>query len=418
MAISEFEILEHLEHDLRGTAPSGYARNLLHSRSKTAIKEFFAQRTRQMEPERLRTINILLNHVLHPRLRPATLEKKLDAYADSVRQHLETIRDSSTAIGTHMEKVQTLSGQLRDAHEEGDAEKTASIQAEVGHALPSLVKSLEEHGEYLHNSAEILKARIRELRRMNRHLSTPAELAEARKLLHLIDTEATNSRLGAGHFNTQLRKDIYQLELRKHPLNKALEQLEWAETHARRMSETIRDVLSPHLHVFSTERISEELAELRRIPDLKTVMVSLPDKLPSGMIRGRRILIRRLFKNILVNAAQHGAKKIQVGATTHVGKNGERHIRFTIYNDGKPIPADILPQLGTKFATFREGGTGLGIHFASTVVAYHGGTWHPPQSDGKKGATFSFTLPIIAAAKGTVPSPKPLQRTRPRRRPR
>jgi signal transduction histidine kinase len=49
----------------------------------------------------------------------------------------------------------------------------------------------------------------------------------------------------------------------------------------------------------------------------------------------------------------------------------------------------------TKFATKSERSTGLGLFLAKNIVEAHGGkVWAENNKDGK-GATFTFTLPLI-----------------------
>jgi signal transduction histidine kinase len=56
----------------------------------------------------------------------------------------------------------------------------------------------------------------------------------------------------------------------------------------------------------------------------------------------------------------------------------------------------ILPRLFSKFTTKSDaGGTGLGLYISKGIVeAHHGKIWAENNSDGK-GATFSFTIPLI-----------------------
>jgi signal transduction histidine kinase len=67
-----------------------------------------------------------------------------------------------------------------------------------------------------------------------------------------------------------------------------------------------------------------------------------------------------------------------------------------IKDTGTGIPADTLPRLFTKFGTESATGTGLGLFISKGIVEAHGGMiWGENNEDGK-GATFGFTLPIIA----------------------
>ena len=67
-----------------------------------------------------------------------------------------------------------------------------------------------------------------------------------------------------------------------------------------------------------------------------------------------------------------------------------------IKDTGTGIPADILPRLFRKFGTESATGTGLGLFISKGIVEAHGGEiWGENNKDGK-GATFGFTLPIVA----------------------
>ena len=63
---------------------------------------------------------------------------------------------------------------------------------------------------------------------------------------------------------------------------------------------------------------------------------------------------------------------------------------INIKDRGTGIDPDITDKLFTKFATKSDSGTGL-----VCIVEAHGGRiWAENNSDGKGGATFSFSLPI------------------------
>ena len=63
---------------------------------------------------------------------------------------------------------------------------------------------------------------------------------------------------------------------------------------------------------------------------------------------------------------------------------------------GQGIDPEILPNLFTKFVTKSETtGTGLGLFISKSIIEAHGGRiWAQNNADGK-GATFSFSLPIV-----------------------
>ena len=70
-------------------------------------------------------------------------------------------------------------------------------------------------------------------------------------------------------------------------------------------------------------------------------------------------------------------------------------IIISVKDDGQGIDPEIYPRLFTKFASKSFQGTGLGLYISKNIVEAHGGKiWAKNNEDGK-GATFSFSLPLI-----------------------
>ena len=75
--------------------------------------------------------------------------------------------------------------------------------------------------------------------------------------------------------------------------------------------------------------------------------------------------------------------------------NTAKQIVVSVINTGERINPEIYPRLFTKFATSSFVGTGLGLYISKSVVEAHGGKiWAKNNSHGK-GATFSFSLPLV-----------------------
>jgi signal transduction histidine kinase len=71
-------------------------------------------------------------------------------------------------------------------------------------------------------------------------------------------------------------------------------------------------------------------------------------------------------------------------------------VSVKIKDNGKGIDPEMLPKLFSKFTTKSEfGGTGLGLYISKKIIEAHGGTIRGyNNSDGGKGATFEFILPL------------------------
>jgi two-component system, OmpR family, sensor histidine kinase VicK len=61
---------------------------------------------------------------------------------------------------------------------------------------------------------------------------------------------------------------------------------------------------------------------------------------------------------------------------------------------GRGIDQNIRPRLFSKFVTTSDGGSGLGLFISKGIIeAHHGKIWAKNNSEGKTGATLTFTLP-------------------------
>jgi signal transduction histidine kinase len=78
-----------------------------------------------------------------------------------------------------------------------------------------------------------------------------------------------------------------------------------------------------------------------------------------------------------------------------LSNNYNDEVIVSIKDRGTGIDPDMQDKLFSKFATKSDTGSGLGLYICKGIVEAHGGRiWAENNSDGKKGATFSFSLPI------------------------
>jgi signal transduction histidine kinase len=109
-----------------------------------------------------------------------------------------------------------------------------------------------------------------------------------------------------------------------------------------------------------------------------------------------RSRVSQVISNLLDNALKftNECEMIEMEIKREV-MNCQKYAVITIRDNGRGIHTEILPKLFTKFATKSEKGTGLGLFICKNIVEAHGGRiWAKNNGDGK-GATFSFSLPLI-----------------------
>ena len=89
-------------------------------------------------------------------------------------------------------------------------------------------------------------------------------------------------------------------------------------------------------------------------------------------------MMEEVLQNYLSNAYHHvqDPGRIQVKA----GKTEAGRVRISVFNTGKPIPAEDLPHLWEKFykvdkaRTRKYGGSGIGLSIVKAIATAHGGS--------------------------------------------
>jgi two-component system, OmpR family, sensor histidine kinase VicK len=118
------------------------------------------------------------------------------------------------------------------------------------------------------------------------------------------------------------------------------------------------------------------------------------------MVEADRDRVSQVVSNLINNAIKFTSKKggtVSVVAEKRNGSKNDNHeeVVVNIVDTGEGINHEIIPRLFTKFASKSNSGTGLGLYISKSIIESHGGRiWAENNSDGK-GATFSFSLPII-----------------------
>ena len=113
------------------------------------------------------------------------------------------------------------------------------------------------------------------------------------------------------------------------------------------------------------------------------------------IVEGDKGRLAQVLSNLLNNAI----KFTQEGTIVILGTkniNNDNATIVSVKDTGIGISTEIFPRLFEKFVTSKSfEGTGLGLYISKRIIEAHGGSiWAENNSDGK-GATFSFTLPII-----------------------
>jgi two-component system OmpR family sensor kinase len=99
--------------------------------------------------------------------------------------------------------------------------------------------------------------------------------------------------------------------------------------------------------------------------------------------------LHQVLTNLLVNAAQAGARNAWVRAGVHDGS-----ARIVVGDDGPGVDPEVRTRLFEPFATGRAEGTGLGLALSRRIVERHGGTLRLLDV-AAPGAAFEVRLPLV-----------------------
>ena len=108
--------------------------------------------------------------------------------------------------------------------------------------------------------------------------------------------------------------------------------------------------------------------------------------------------INQVFMNLIVNAAQATPEEGGVIFIRTAAKDRD-HVLVEIADNGKGIPADVLPRIFDPFFTTKEvgKGTGLGLSIVYKIIQQHGGTINVTSKVGV-GTRFTVMLPVAGEA--------------------
>ncbi|HEX2068160.1 MAG TPA: ATP-binding protein [Nitrososphaeraceae archaeon] len=116
---------------------------------------------------------------------------------------------------------------------------------------------------------------------------------------------------------------------------------------------------------------------------------------------------RERLIQVISNLLDNAIKFTNDGTISIITEQRDSQVVVSIKDTGTGIDPEIMPRLFSKFVTKSErGGTGLGLFICKSIIEAHGGKiWAENNNniyDGKKGATFTFSLPVSIAASSYV----------------
>ena len=252
-----------------------------------------------------------------------------------------------------------------------------------------------------------------EVRRRTREISDYSkQLSTANEQLKIHDkTQRDFINLAAHELRTPIQPILALSEvllLKRGNIEEYRESLDIVNRNARRLKQLTEDI-------FDVTRIESHTLYLKReqfnINDvIKDAVQDFRSQVEGAKISGSqtRILfeprediifveadkgrISQVISNLLGNAIKFTDGE---GTVSIISEKKDNQTIVSIKDTGRGIDAEMLPKLFSKFAPKSFAGTGLGLYISKGIVEAHGGKiWAHNNSEGK-GATFTFSIPLI-----------------------
>ncbi len=107
------------------------------------------------------------------------------------------------------------------------------------------------------------------------------------------------------------------------------------------------------------------------------------------LVKADKEKIEQVLVNLLENAVKFSKENISVETKKNI-----LEVVVSVKDTGPGIDREILSTIFSKFSTKSDVGTGLGLYISKGIVEAHGGRIWAQNNLDKKGATFSFSLPL------------------------
>lgn len=303
-----------------------------------------------------------------------------------------------------------LAGRITSALDTATAAAEALADGHPVAARPSVVADVMRLGEALERSALLLNERSLERDRNLRQAETArAEAEEANRakdqFLAMLGHELRNPL-------SPIVTALALLKMRDGSWTREHEVIERQVSHMSRLVSDLLDVSRITRHALELRQEPLDLAEvITRASDMASPRLEehrhtlTVDVSPGLRVTGDEVRLAQVFGNLLSNAA------IYTPDGGHVAVRAwreEAEIVVAVSDTGRGIAPEVAPHIfdlfvqGPRTIDRREGGLGLGLAIARSLVEQHGGRIEASSDGPDQGSTFTVRLPA-ATGQTVVP---------------
>jgi signal transduction histidine kinase len=256
---------------------------------------------------------------------------------------------------------------------------------------------------YLARWTSTLEKRIRD-RTQELHASNEKLVAHDKMQQEFINIAAHELRtpvqplLGIADLLEMNAKDSEKIEITR-------PELEMIIRNAKRLERLSSDILEVSRIESQSLKLNKEIVDMN--DKVRNVLLDANSFIPKdkkieilSVLSDERVNVfadkPRLFE-VVSNLLNNAVKFTDSGTITVKVEKKDDNVVVSVRDTGHGIDPEVVPRLFTKFASRSVSGTGLGLFISRSIVEAHGGMiWAENNSD--KGATFTFSLPLLPHA--------------------
>jgi signal transduction histidine kinase len=295
---------------------------------------------------------------------------------------LSTYSNSKAAVLSYVFIFESLWGQT-ELYEE--LEKREELHKDfsriAAHELRNPIQSILAY-------SEIMKLQLKKSQKVISEKEEEGEQEEENQINAHVDAIIRNTKKLVSLTNNILditRIETNSLKLYKETMDLRMFLLEHMMHYENQMINNTNDSYNHNITKRGRCKTRLDYAQLNEI-----------DSQESFLVEADMIKVSQVLSNLLNNACGFTSEDDII--LIEIRKeliNNQIHAIVSIRDTGKGIDKEIIPRLFTKFATKSENGTGLGLFISKSIIEAHDGKIWARNNEDERGATFSFSLPLI-----------------------
>jgi two-component system sensor kinase FixL len=215
-------------------------------------------------------------------------------------------------------------------------------------------------------------------------------------IAHELNQPLTGILSNAQAAELMLKSGVWEVEEFKEILTDIINDTKRGSEVIRNLKELYRGQKVEFIPINIDDVINDTIQLLNSEFVMQHVVISVKSGSSIPSMKGNKIQIQQVLVNLIMNGIQamennvRDKREIQI-QTTH----NDTEVSTSVTDSGIGIHPDKIDHIFEPLATWKPGGTGMGLAISNSIVESHGGRmWAENRSEG--GTRIGFSLPLIA----------------------